>query len=92
MIVTARTSLETRLPRWLRGKESTCQCRRHGFYPWVKKIPLEKEMATYPCLENPMDRGAWQAAVHGVTKRVRHNLATKKKKQKPQQWYVRVAF
>ena len=23
----------------------------------------------YSCLENPMDRGAWQAAVHGVTKR-----------------------
>ena len=22
----------------------------------------------YSCLENPMDRGAWQAAVHGVTK------------------------
>ena len=21
----------------------------------------------YPCSENPMDRGAWQAAVHGVT-------------------------
>ena len=20
----------------------------------------------YSCLENPMDRGAWQAAVHGV--------------------------
>ena len=29
-----------------------------------------------PCLENPMDRGAWQATVHGVT-RVRHNLGTK---------------
>ena len=30
---------------------------------------LEKEMAThsrYSCLENPMDRGAWQATVHGV--------------------------
>ena len=26
---------------------------------------LEKEMAT--CLENPVDRGAWQATVHGVT-------------------------
>ena len=25
----------------------------------------------YSCLENPMDRGAWQALVHGVT--VRHN-------------------
>ena len=30
--------------------------RRHG-------NPLQ-----YPCLENPMDRGAWWAAVHGVTK------------------------
>ena len=28
---------------------------------------LEKEMATqHSCLENPMDRGAWQATVHGV--------------------------
>ena len=27
-------------------------------------------------LENPLDRGAWQATVHGVT-RVRHHLATK---------------
>ena len=30
----------------------------------------------YSCLENLMDRGAWQATVHGVT-RVGHNLATK---------------
>ena len=22
----------------------------------------------YSCLENPMDRGAWQSIVHGVTK------------------------
>jgi len=22
----------------------------------------------YSCLESPMDRGAWRAAVHGVTK------------------------
>ena len=28
------------------------------------------------CLENPMDRGVWQATVHGVA-RVGHNLATK---------------
>ena len=26
----------------------------------------------YSCLENPMDRGAWQATVHGVTKSRRH--------------------
>ena len=34
--------------------------------------PLEKELAInplqYSCLENPMGRGAWRAAVHGVTK------------------------
>ena len=45
-----------------------------------REDPLEKEMAThslqYSCLENPMDRGAWQTTVHGVT-RVRHHLATK---------------
>ena len=32
----------------------------------------------YSCLGNPMDRGAWQAIVHGVTK-VRHDLVTKQK-------------
>ena len=30
----------------------------------------------YSCLENPMNRGAWQATVHGVA-RVGHNLVTK---------------
>ena len=33
------------LPGWLSGKESTCQCRRrrrHGFDPWVRKIPWRK--------------------------------------------------
>ena len=30
----------------------------------------------YPHLENPMDRGSWQATVHGVI-RFGHNLATK---------------
>ena len=29
---------------------------------------LEKEMATHSSLENLMDRGAWRAAIHGVTK------------------------
>jgi len=36
----------------------------------------------YSCLENPMDRGAWQAAVYGVTK-VRHDLTIK-----PPQWQI----
>ena len=36
-----------------------------------QKDPLEKGMATwlqYSCLENSMDRGAWWATVHGVSK------------------------
>ena len=28
--------------------------------------PLEKGMTTHSCLGNPMDRGTWQAIVHGV--------------------------
>ena len=32
----------------------------------------------YSCLENAMDRGAWQAIVHGVTI-VRHDLVTKER-------------
>ena len=47
---------------------------------WVGSLgeedPLEKEMATHSCLENPMDRGAWQVRVHGVT-RVGHDSVTK---------------
>ena len=27
------------LPWWLSSKEADCQCRRHGFDPWVGKIP-----------------------------------------------------
>ena len=49
------------------GKESFCQCRRCGFDSWVGKIPWSRKYQ-YSCLENPMDRGAWQATVHGVTK------------------------
>ena len=30
----------------------------------------------YSCLGSPMDRGAWQATVHGVAKKVRHDLVT----------------
>ena len=58
-----------RLPWWLSGKESTCPRRRHRFDPWVGKIwegngnPLQ-----YSCLGNPMNRGAWRAADHGVAK------------------------
>ena len=36
----------------------------------------------FSCLENPMDRGAWQSTVHGVTKELdTHDLATKEQQK-----------
>ena len=56
-----------RLPLWL---SRSLQWRRCGFNSWVRKIsggghgnPIQ-----YSCLGNPMDRGAWRATVHWVTK------------------------
>ena len=45
----------------------------------------------YSCLENSMDRGAWQATVHGVT-RVGHNLATKPNHLCPRSLFLIILF
>ena len=52
------------------GKESACNARNPGLIPgWESSLgggngnPLQ-----YSCLENPMDRGAWWAIVHGLAK------------------------
>ena len=49
-----------------------------GLTPGSGRSPGERNgnLFQYSCLENPMDRGAWQAIVHGVA-RVGHNLVTK---------------
>ena len=54
-------------------KESVCQCTRHkrrGFDPWVGKMPWRRNWQPTPVFlpGKSMDRGAWQAVVHGVTK------------------------
>ena len=38
------------VPWWLSGKESTCQCRRLGFGPWVGKIPWRRNWQSMPVL------------------------------------------
>ena len=60
----------TGLPRWLSGKESACQAGDAGSIPGLGRSPGERNgnQFQYSCLGNPMDRGAWQATVHGVTK------------------------
>ena len=57
-------------------KESTCQCRRHGFDSWIRKIPTSGTSPgegngnplQYSCLGNFMERVAWRDTVHGVSK------------------------
>ena len=48
----------------------SCQCRRRGPDPWVRKIPWRRAWQPTPVFlpGEPLDRGAWQATVHGVTK------------------------
>ena len=68
-----RSPLSVGLPRWYRGKECTCPCRRCktlGFNPWVEKIPWRRNgnPLQYSCLTNSMDRGAWWATAQAVSK------------------------
>ena len=52
------------------SKESDCNARDQGSIPVSGRSPGEGNgnSLQYTCLGNPMDRGAWQATVHGVTK------------------------
>ena len=65
--------MHTGFPGGTGGKEPACKCRRHrdmGSIPASGRSPGGGNGNTlqYSCLENPMDRGAWQATVHRVAK------------------------
>ena len=52
------------------GKESACSAGDLGLIPRLGRSTGERNgnPLEYSCLENPMDRGAWRATIHGVTK------------------------
>ena len=52
------------------GKESACNAGNPGSIPELESSPGggNDNPLQYSCLENPMDRGAWQAIVHRVAK------------------------
>ena len=52
------------------GKESACNVGDLGSIPRLGRSPGEGKgyPLQYSCLENSIDRGAWWAIVHGVTK------------------------
>jgi len=61
------------LPGWLSDQEPTCNARVAGDSDSFPRSGRSRggghgSPLWYPCLENPMDRGAWWAAVHRVTK------------------------
>ena len=57
-------------PGGLEGKMSAYNAGDLGSIPESGRSPGEGNgnPLRYSCLENPMDGGAWEAAVHGVTK------------------------
>ena len=52
------------------GEESACNAGDPGSTPGLERSFGEENgnPLQYSSLENPMDRGAWQATVHGVSK------------------------
>ncbi|CAI9167139.1 unnamed protein product [Rangifer tarandus platyrhynchus] len=59
-------------------KESTFNAGDVSLIPWLGRFPGRghSDPLQYYCLENPMDRGAWWATVHGVTKELDRTEAT----------------
>ena len=76
------SSLFWGFPKWFRGKESTCQCRRHGFNPWAGKTPWGRKWQPTPVFlpgkshgqKNLGDYSPWRC-------RVRHDWATKQQEE-----------
>ena len=60
------------------GKESACSAGNLGSIPRLGRSTEEGNgnPLQYSCLENPMDRGAWQVRAHVVV-RARYDSATK---------------
>ena len=52
-------------PGGLHGKDSACNVGDPGLIPGLGRSPGERKgyPLQYSCLENPVDRGAWQAMV-----------------------------
>ena len=71
------TTLALGLPGGSGSKESAFSAEEPGSIPGWGRAPGEGngDPLQYSCLENPMDREAWQATVHGVAG-VRHDWAS----------------
>ena len=66
------------------GKDSVCNAGDPGSIPGLGRFPGEGNgnPFQYSCLENSIDRGVWQAIVHGVV-RIGDDLVTKPNQTMP---------
>ena len=72
----AGTEFHPSISSWFSGKEPTFQCRKHtryGFLPWVEKMPLEKEMATFSRFLPEKSHGQRSLAGYMGVQRVGHS-------------------
>ena len=69
-ILKTRLALSRGLPGCLEGKESARSAGDPGSISGSERSPGggHGNPLEYSCLENPVDREAWRATVHGVTK------------------------
>ena len=65
-------------PKWLCGKESACQYKRHGFDPWVGKTPWRRAWQPTPVLVPGESHGQ----SHGVAKASDMTLVTERRQQR----------
>ena len=58
------------IPWWLSGKKICLQAGDPGLNSGLERSPRggNGNLLQYSCLGNPMDRGAWWATVHGISK------------------------
>ena len=71
MFILITTATIYGLPLWLSAKKNLpANTGDMGLIPESGRSPGEGNgnPLSYSCLGNPMDRGAWWAAIHGVTK------------------------
>ena len=58
------------LPRWCSDEDFVCSAEGLDSIPGLGRSSGEGNgnPLQYSCLENPVDRGAWRATVHGVAR------------------------
>ena len=66
------------LPRWFSSEEPTCQFRRYGFDPWVRKIPWRRKRPPTPVFLPGKSNGQRSSVGYSPWghKGVRHNWAS----------------